>query len=268
MIPLPQMAPTRSRQRASTAAILVLPTTAGCGSTALRGGAATGSAIDAVGEGQGGGTTGGSKAGGASTLKFASSGVTHVIGLDGAEAYIRANFTTNASQQRYFPYLVTSNAHAWQNSQSDAVIKISAEAMPNMSGVGVRPLLDVGPNAQFGVSQKRSQAACTKAEPTQFGAPVKTHHGKGFGLNTFYSNCNAFFLIKKVLEVDGMPLDPARVRAGFNLLKSKAAASAALTNGRLGGPTGSTDGSGFVQAFVHDKRKIFVYDGSPMPVTS
>jgi hypothetical protein len=203
------------------------------------------------------------------TLQFASSGVTHVVGLHGAEAFIIANFTTNASQQRYFPkYLVTSNAYAWQNSQSDAVIKISQDAVPNISGVGFLPFLDVGPNAQFGASQRQAQAACTKADPAQFGAAAKDDHGKWFGLNTFYSSCNAFFLIKNALEADGMRLDPASVRAGFNLLKRRAAVSAALTNGCLGGPMSSTDGAGYIQAFVYDPQKTFVYSGSPVAVTS
>jgi hypothetical protein len=202
-------------------------------------------------------------------LSFSSSGVTHVIGLHGAEAFIIANFTTNASQQRYFPkYLVTSNAYAWQNSQSDAVIKISPDAVPHMSGVGFLPFFDVGPHAQFGAAQKQAQAVCTKADPSQFGAAAKNDNGKWFALNTFYSQCSAFFLIKDVIEAAGMRLDPHSLLEAFSVLKSRAAVSAVFNNGRLGGPAGSTDGSGFVQAFVYDKQKTFVYAGSPIPVSS
>jgi hypothetical protein len=203
------------------------------------------------------------------TLQFASAHVTHVVALHAAEAFILSQFTTNASQQKYYPkYLVTSNAYAWQNSQKNAtVVTISQDAVPNISGVGFLPFFDVGAGAHFGAAQARAQAVCTKADPSQFGAAAKSDHTKYFALNTFYSQCSAFMGLKDVLEAGGMRLDYRSVRAGFNKVKDAHTVSAALNSGQLGGPDTSTDGAGLVQAFVYDPKKTFVYVGAPVAVS-
>ena len=201
-------------------------------------------------------------------LSFASQGVTHVMAISAAEAFLIANFTTNASQQHYFPkYLVTSNAYPWGNSQSDATVKISQDALPNMSGAGYLPLFDVGTGARPTPEQKARQVACTKADPTQYGAATQNDSGKSFKQNVFYSTCDAFFLMKASLEADNLQFGYREVTAAFVGLKKQGEPSGTLTNGRVAGPPTNLDGAGFMQPFAYDTtRKTFSYVGSPVVV--
>ena len=201
-------------------------------------------------------------------LTFASSGVTRVMAIDSAEAFLIANFTVTASSQQYHPhYLVTSNAYPWGNSQSDATVKINADALPNITGVGYLPLLDVGTGANPSAAQKALQAKCTAADPTELGAASETDSGKFFKRSVFFSGCDAAFAMKATLEAAGMRYGYRDLTRAFFTLKQRGTGSAVLNSGRLGGPADALDGVGFTQAFAYNTaRKTFAYVGSPMAI--
>ena len=202
-------------------------------------------------------------------LTFNQLGANHVMAVDSAEAFLIANFTTTASSQKYFPkYLVTSNAYPWGNSQSDATIKINPDALPNISGVGYLPLLDVGPGARPSAAQKARQADCTKADPTQLGAASETDSGKSFKQNVFFAGCDAAFVMKATIEAAGGHLGYADLARAFAALKKQGSTSASLSGGRVGGPASTLDGAGLVQPFAYDTaRKTFTFVGAPVAVS-
>ena len=202
------------------------------------------------------------------TLAFASTGVTHVIAVHNAEAFLVSNFTQNAKQQKYFPkYLVTSNTYPWQNSQSEATIKIDPSALPNMSGAGYLPYLDIGANYKSSGAQKAAQDVCTKADPSQAGARDVEGYQKPFRLNLFYSGCGGLFIMKATIEAAGMNLDYRALRTAYAALKRQGFVSTMLNGGRVGGPANVTDGVGFMQAFAYDTtRKTFLFTGAPRAV--
>ena len=194
-------------------------------------------------------------------LTFASNGVTHVMAISVAEAFVIGNFTTNASQQKYYPkYLVTTNAYPWGNSQSDATVKISPDALPNMTGMGYIPLLDVGTNARPNAAQKARQAMCTKADPTQIGAQSDTTTGKSFKQSVFFTNCETVYIMKAAVEASGLDFDYRALSKAYYALKQRGQVSADLNNGVIGGPASALDGVGYVQPFAYDTgRKTFDY---------
>jgi hypothetical protein len=202
------------------------------------------------------------------TLAFNSAGVTHVVALHVAEAFLVSNFTKNASQQKYFPkYLVTSNAYPWQNSQSEATIQISQDALPNMSGAGYLPYFDIGANFKPAGPQKAAQAICDKADPSQAGAKDVEGYQRPFRLNLFYSGCSGMFVMKATIEAANMNLDYRALRGAYAGLKQQGHVSTVLNGGRLGGPAGVTDGVGFMQPFAYNpSRKTFLFSGALVPV--
>ena len=203
-------------------------------------------------------------------LTFSSSGVSHVMAVANVEAFAIANFTTNAHQQKYFPkYLVTSNTYPWNNSQSDSTVKISDDALPNMSGVGYIPLLDVGPNARPTPAQKARQAMCTKIDPTQGGADQSNPpSNKPFRQSVFYTGCDMVFSMKDVVEAAALNFDYRALSKAYYALKQSGQVSADLNNGVIGGPASATDGAGYVQPFAYDtSRKTFAYVGPSVAVS-
>jgi ABC-type branched-subunit amino acid transport system substrate-binding protein len=203
------------------------------------------------------------------TLAFSSTGVNHVIALHVAEAFLVSNFTQNAKQQNYFPkYLVTSNAYPWQNSQSQATIKIDPSALPNMSGAGYLPLLDIGGNYKASGAQKAAQDICTKIDPTQAGAKDLDAYEKPFRQNLFFSGCGGLFIVKATIEAAGLNLDYRALRPAYAALKRQGFVSTVLNSGRIGGPGDVTDGVGFMQPFAYDTtRKTFLFTGAAVPVS-
>jgi hypothetical protein len=205
------------------------------------------------------------------TLRFSTAGVGSVVIVSPTEAFALANMTKNASQQKFFPkYLVSSNANVYGNSQSDAIIAISPDALPNIVGAGHLPLIDVGNQARPATSaQLAEQQRCTKLDPTQGGAASATGSGRYFQLNGFYAYCEALLVMKGSLEADGLRFGYADVAQGFSKALSSQPASAVLAGGRYGGGgVGRRDGAGYVQTFLYDAaRKGFAYIGKPVQVS-
>jgi hypothetical protein len=202
------------------------------------------------------------------TLRFNSSGVTHVMTLSVAEAFLVAQFTQNASKQRYFPkYLVTSNAYPYGNSQDDAIVSISPDARPNMSGIGMFPLLDVGDQARAAnPAQAAAQSQCKKADPTMMQSQSEEGTGKWFQRNTFYGLCEVFYVTKALLEANGVRTSISDVLRGYESALNGSLASAVLSAGRF--EVGRRlDGVGSVRPFGYDARaQRFAYTGSPFRV--
>jgi hypothetical protein len=204
-------------------------------------------------------------------LRFASPpAATHVMAVSVAEAFVIAQFTTYAGQQGYHPkYLVTSNAYGFQNSQSDATIKISPDALPNISGAGWLPLLDVGnlatPN---GKDQRAAQARCTAADPGQGVTHTDTNNSRYFDLSQFYSVCDDFFAVKAVLEANGVRPGLADFAPAYIAVLSGRTPSAALSSGYFGVTAAHRDGAGQVRPFAYDSRRAaFVYTGQAITVS-
>jgi hypothetical protein len=204
------------------------------------------------------------------TLRFSTAGVKAVIVVSAAEAFAVSQMSSVASQQHFFPtYLVSSNAYPYGNSQSDAIIKISPDALPHMLGAGYLPLLDVGAGDRPDSRQKQARDRCTKADPSQFGAASDTGTGKYLKQNVFFSACDTFFVMKATLEASGMRFDYRDVARGYAQVLRSGLVSAVFTGGSYGGLGGERrDGAGFVQAFSYDtSRKAFRYVGSKMVVS-
>lgn len=202
-------------------------------------------------------------------LAFNSAGVTDVIALHNAEAFLVSNFTQNAKQQNYFPkYFVTSNAYPWQNSHSEATIKIDPSALPKMSGAGWLGLLDVGANFKPTAAQKAAQAVCTKIEPTQAGATSQDAYAKPFRQNIFFSGCHGLFTAVAVMNAAGGSLNYQALRSAYASLKQQHYVSAVLSEGSIGGSADTQDGPGTVRPFAWDaKRQTFDYTGAPVSVS-
>jgi hypothetical protein len=203
-------------------------------------------------------------------LRFASPpAATHVMAISVAEAFVTAQFTGYASQQGYHPkYLIDSDAYGFQNSQPDATVKISQDALPNMSGVGWLPLLDVGnlatPNGQ---GQKAAQARCRAADPGEGITHTDSGNARYFDLNSFYNVCDAFFTVKAVLEENGGRSGLGDFTRAYVAALSGRTASAGLASGYFGVTPSHLDGAGAVRPFAFDaSRHAFAYTGSAIRV--
>ena len=199
------------------------------------------------------------------TVRFSQEGVTDVLILSVAEAFVLSQFTKNAKNQQYAPsYLTSSNAYLFNNSGADGPVTISPDALPRIFGFGTLPLMDVGPGAMSvsgGAAQAR--ARCKAAEPT-LGGPYKDgERGNYFMYNSFYSQCEAFFVMAAVLKITQGHTGYPEVASGFRTFLSQGVGSPNLAGGRYAATTGErTDGAGFVQPVVYSTtKKTFVFDG-------
>lgn len=201
------------------------------------------------------------------TLRFASSGVTHVLAISGAEAFVVAQFTGNANQQNYHPkYLVTSNAYPFGNSQPSAIIKISPDALPNMFGYGTIPFLDVGTEAKpANAGQAAAQARCAKADPTLGGATSQEPGDQPFRMSGFFAGCDVFYAMKAALEAGGMRFGVADVARGYAAVLRGQVSSSVLVGGRYaGGGRDRLDGAGYIQPYAYNAtKKRFEYLAGP-----
>ena len=198
------------------------------------------------------------------TLRFASAGVTDVTVLGGTEAFAFSRFTQNASSQGYFPrYLVTTNSNVYSNSQSDAVIKISPDALPHVLGVGIAPRLDTGPaGTPSSPAQASARARCVRADKTMGTATSEEGSGRYFKENAFYNFCDAFYVLKAAIETQGGRSTLADVVAGYRTALGGGLVSAALAGGAFGVTGQRTDGVGLVRPMKYDDtKKGFVYVG-------
>jgi ABC-type branched-subunit amino acid transport system substrate-binding protein len=203
------------------------------------------------------------------TLRFGTSGVTHMMALSPAEAFLVAQFSGNASRQGYHPkYLVTSNAYPYGNSQPDAVVSISPDALPNMSGIGMYSLLDVGDQARpVDAIQAAFQKECKAADPSMLGSETQTDSGRYFKRNTYYGMCDAFFVTKALLEANGVRTSVTDVVQGYRAALHRALASAVLAGGRFELDSWRLDGVGTVRPFAYDARaERFAYVGPPVSI--
>jgi ABC-type branched-subunit amino acid transport system substrate-binding protein len=203
-------------------------------------------------------------------LRFSTAGVTDVMAVANAEAFVISQFTSNASQQNYHPsYLVASNAYADQNSASDATVKISADALPKVHGFGTMPLLDVGALARpANAGQAEAQARCVEADPTMLGVASEKASAQPFRKNIFFAGCDAYFMLKQVLEANGVRFSIADVARGYATVLRQQGSSAVLVGGRYsGGGSDRLDGAGLVQPFAWNSSKThFEYVGPPVAI--
>jgi hypothetical protein len=203
------------------------------------------------------------------TLRFSTAEVGAVIVVSAVEAFAISQMSSVASQQHFFPtYLVSSNAYPFGNSQPDATIKISPDALPHIVGVGYLPLLDVGSAERPDAKQVAARARCTKADPTQFGAASKEGAKKYLPQNVFYSVCDTFFVMKATLEASGGRFGYQDVARAYAKVLTSGLVSSVFVGGRYSGVASDRrDGAGMAQAFTYDtSRKAFRYVGSPLPV--
>lgn len=203
------------------------------------------------------------------TVRFQGEDVSHVMTVSQAEAFLIAQFTQNASKQGFKPkYVVSSQAYPFGNSQSDATIKISPDALPNMSGLGYIPFLDVGYLATpVGAAQQAAQARCRQADPDVGYARTENGSGKYFLQGGFYAVCDTFYVTKALLEANGVRYSIADITAGYRkALNDRSFGSGALAAGHFGAGS-RLDGAGAVRPFAYDtQRKRFSYTGGPSQV--
>ena len=204
------------------------------------------------------------------TLRFATEGVTHVVSVSQAEAFVVARFTQQASEQRYYPkYLVSSNAYPYHNSDPNAVVQIAQDALPNITGAGFLPMYDVGELARpDGNGQQAAQDRCRQADPTE-GPVAREDNGRAkyFNRNNFYSYCDAFFVLKAVLEANGVRFGLADLTRAYRSVLSGRTPSAALTGGVFRVTEDRSDGAGLARPFGFDSgRKLFVYTGAAVQI--
>ena len=204
------------------------------------------------------------------TLRFASAGVTDVVILGPAEAFALSRFTENASKQGFFPqYLVTTNSNVYTNSQPDAIIKISQDALPKMTGVGIAPRIDVGPaGTPSGPAQAKARERCIRADKTMGGATTQSGPERYFRENGFFNTCDVFAVLKAAVEAQGGRAGRDDVVSGYRQVLGAGLASAALAGGAFGLTGSRTDGVGLVRPMRYDTaKKDFVYVGPAAPVS-
>jgi hypothetical protein len=206
-------------------------------------------------------------------LKFKVNRVTNVIIVSAAEAFVLAQFSQAANRQKYYPhYIVSSNAYPYQNSQANATIQISQTALPNITGLGTLPYLDVGPLARpVTKAQAAAQAHCRTADPGEGIAAGEKTNGRYFDLAGFYTACDGFFLMKAVMEYDlrhGFGFGLSDIARGFDaVLSAGRTPSAALAAGVFSGGPGRRDCAGTVRPFAYDSaHHEFHYVGKPINV--
>ena len=190
----------------------------------------------------------------AAVLKFNSARVTHVIAMTGAEGFAVVMFQQAASEQKYYPkYLVTTNAFPYSNGHPDrqAGIRFDRDAMPNMSGIGFHPALDLGERSKpENDGQAAVQAECRKADETA-GAGKTTDYSQWELKVMFYGHCDAWFSLRNVLQANGVRFGIADVVKGYR--SALGSAPSALNAGGRFGLTGERlDGVGFVRPFAYD----------------
>jgi hypothetical protein len=205
------------------------------------------------------------------SVRFSGAGVTHVLFVSGPEAFVFAQFTQTASQQRYHPkYFVSSNAYPYNNTRSGAIVKIAEDARPNISGAGTNPFLDVGNDARpANAAQQAARKKCKTADPNEgTTASSDDPEAKPFNRSTYYSMCDMFYAAKAILETSGLRYSFADIARGFEVgLSGRRTASALLAGGFFSTTTKRLDGIGFVRPFVWDvKRNQPAYTGDPIVV--
>lgn len=203
------------------------------------------------------------------TVRFQSQGVTHVMGLSTAEAFILSRFTNTASQQRYYPkYLVTSTAYPYTNSRDGATINIATDALPNIYGVGYLQMFDVGDNDTPPALQSKQREECRKADPSQLGATGQTNNQKYFLRQAFWGACDGFFTARAMLEVTrGSTSLPAMQQAYLTALGRGKKVSAALTGGYHEVTSTRLDGAGYLRPFAWNAAKeSFLYTGPKIAI--
>ena len=202
-------------------------------------------------------------------LRFQSEGVTHVMGLSTAEAFILSRFTNTASQQRYYPkYLVTSTAYPYTNSREGATINIAKDALPNIYGVGYLQMFDVGDNDTPPAVQVKQRAECKKADPSQLGASSQTNNQKYFLRQAFWSFCDGMFSLRAMLEVTrGATTLDALSNAYRTALAPGKKVSAGLTGGYHEVTATRFDGAGYLRPFAWNASKdSFLYTGPKIAI--
>jgi hypothetical protein len=204
------------------------------------------------------------------TLQFATNHVSHVIAVSAAEAFLIAQFTKNASQQKYFPkYFISSTAYPFNDSRKNGTVTYSPDAEPNMTGYGFNPLLDVGPLTRPDTpGQKTVQATCLKADPKEgIYAKSKGQDGYYFSVGVIRGYCDAFFVLKAVLEANGVQFSLGAFNAAYQSLLNGKLSSTLNGGGFFRVPKDGTDAIGLLKPFAWDaKRGQFVYTGAAVPV--
>jgi len=204
------------------------------------------------------------------TLRFASVNVTHMIAVSGAEAFLIAQFTKNASQQKYYPkYLLSSTAYPHNDSREGGVVTYARDAVANMTGYGFNPLLDVGPLTRPDTpGQKAAQARCLEADPKEgIYAAQKGEDGYWFSVGIIRGYCDSFFVLKAVLEANGVKFSLGEFTRSYQSVLDGKLSSTLNGGGFFRVPNDGTDAIGLLKPFAWDaKRDQFVYTGPAVPV--
>lgn len=202
-------------------------------------------------------------------LKFGSLGVTHVMALSAGEGFIIVQFQNNARGQRFDPkYLITTNAYPYNNGRRDGAVMFSEDALPNMSGIGFKPYIDVGDAAKPATAaQAAAQAFCRKMDPEMGGAKANTGKTHWQSVDTFYVTCDQMLTLKRVLEADGLRFDVASLKSGFQKVL-RTAVGAAVASGSYAPMSNRRDGVGQVHPFVwNSSTQHFTYVGRPSRIS-
>ena len=202
-------------------------------------------------------------------LRFFQDGVTRVMFVSDAEAFALSRFTNTASQQHYYPkYLVTSIGYPYTNSRDGATINISKDALPNITGIGWLQEFDVGDNVAVPASQAQERARCKEADPSQLGATGRTDNQYYFLRQAFWSECDGFFTIRKILEATNGDSSLNAMISGYHVaLGHGKKVSAGLTGGYHEVTSGRIEGAGYVRPYHWvDSKNSFIYDGPEVAV--
>jgi hypothetical protein len=203
-------------------------------------------------------------------LKFKTTGVTTVMTISPVEAYALASFSQTAVQQRFYPrYLLDSTANLYNNTQPNATIKFAPAVLPQVIGFGSSPLNDVGPLANpVNKAQRAAQARCKQADPGQGITTVDKPANRYFDLAGFYGNCDMFFVMKEVLEANGLRFGLSDIAHGFATVLARGVPAAGVTGGRLGTVAGTPQvGTAMVRPFGYDRvHHRLHYIGEPFKV--
>lgn len=202
-------------------------------------------------------------------LRFFQDGVTRVMFVSSAEAFLLSRFTNTASQQHYYPkYLVTSIAYPYTNSYPGATINISKDALPNITGVGWLQEFDVGDNTTPPAAQVQQRARCKQADPSQLGATGRTDNQYYFLRQAFWAECDGFFAVRAILEATSGDASLNAMLRGYHVaLGHGKLVSAGLTGGYHEVTNTQIEGAGYIRPFHWDVSKnSFLYDGPMVSV--
>ena len=187
------------------------------------------------------------------------------------EAFVVSRFTNQASDQKYYPkYFITSNAYPYNDTRSNATIKHADDALPNMTGFGFNPLMDVGPLTSYDTpGQKAAQDRCRTADPKEgiYAKDKGKNAGYWFSLTVIRGYCDAFFSLEAILEANGVKFGLGDFTRSYQTVLGGKLSSTMNAGGFFRVPKDGLDGAGLLRPMAWDaQKKQFVYTGAAVAV--